>query len=115
MILVVPKKSLTALEKKSLFKKGYVVIECEKPESVRLLSPETLVDKSDLFLSALSAIANPYSSSPDGRFVNELYKRLVPPPEVKLKEVKKQPVVSEEKKTKVVDKKTVLKEPIPKF
>lgn len=108
MILVVPKKTLTALEKKSLLKKGYVVIECEKPESVRVLSPEIVVDKSDLFLSALSAIVNPYGSSSSDKFVCELHKRLVPAPATKLSEPKKTIVKKENDKT-------ILKEPIPAF
>lgn len=107
MILVVPKKALTQAEKKELLKKGYVVIECEKPESVRVLSPETIVDKSDLFLSALEAIRPTTPLNGAERFVDNLCKRLLP--EKKETTAKKSII-----KTKA-SKPTILKEPIPKF
>jgi hypothetical protein len=110
MILVVPKKSLTQADKKNLLKKGYVVVECEKPESVRLLSPETMVDKSDLFLAALSAIRAAYPTNGSEKFVDNLYKRLVPD--------KKVPVISQKRDVadkQKEEKKTILKEPIKKY
>lgn len=107
MIIVVPKKTLTAEDKKNLLKKGYVVIECEKPESVRIISPETMIDKSDLFLSALSAIVSKHPISGSEKFVAELHNRLIP--------VKPDKQQKPENKKSVVDSKTVLKEPISNF
>jgi len=109
MILVVPKKTLTALEKKNLLKNGYVVIECEKPESVRVLSPEVMVDKSDLFLSALTAIVPNTPLNSAEKFVKELHSRLVPAKPVVKKQEQR---VGTDSKAPV---KIVIKEPIKEY
>lgn len=111
MILVVPKKSLTASDKKNLLKKGYVVVECDKPETVRVLSPETMVDKSDLFLSALASIRPTTPVGGAEKFVDNLCERLLPK--------KPQPVISKQKEPEAEKKKeekpTILKEPIKQY
>lgn len=77
MIVAVPKKVLTVQQKNLLTKKGYVVIECDDPEKIRIINPENNMDTSDWFLSALAALR---SSIPVGKsevFIDNLYQRLI--------------------------------------
>lgn len=78
MILAVPKNAITPKQKELLTKKGYVVIECDNPESIRVINPEQSMDTSDWFMAALKACTCRESivSTNADKFVNELYSRL---------------------------------------
>ena len=76
MILVTQKGVLTAPQKTKLSKDGYTVIECNDPDKVRILAPESTIDANALLLAALKGL---YANTPVGKteiFVNSLYDRL---------------------------------------
>lgn len=73
-IICLPKNTLSKQQKAAITKRGHIVIECDEPEKVRVISPE--YDVNEFFMAALSACT---TSVPSGRaeiFVNELYRRL---------------------------------------
>lgn len=76
MILVIPPNLLTKSEKIGIKKKGYIIIETEEPEKIKVLNPETIIEPNDWLMAALRAlnVANPLDKCE--RFVNELYERL---------------------------------------
>lgn len=76
MIVAVPKGVLTAQSKSALTKKGYIVIECDDPDKIRVINPEQHMDTSDWFMSALFALKESSATSRQERFVNNLYERL---------------------------------------
>lgn len=76
MIISVPKKVLTPGQKTQLVKKGYVVIECDEPEKIRVLNPETNIDTNDYLMAALYALKESCPVYKQQYFVNELFKRL---------------------------------------
>lgn len=76
MIICVPPKSLTPVQKQVLQKNGAIVIETDNPESVRVINPELPVDTNDYFMSALQAIVENSSDIVAKCFVKNLYQRL---------------------------------------
>ena len=76
MIVATPKNILSAKQKELLTKKGYVVIECDDPSKIRVITPETVMDANDLFLSALKGLRSNCPTSKQEIFVEELYNRL---------------------------------------
>ncbi len=75
-IIVLPKNAITATKRKQIEKKGIVVIECDEPDKVKIISPEYVADRSDLFLSALTALDTTFPASKSEIFVHELKARL---------------------------------------
>lgn len=76
MILVVPKNTITPAQKGLITKKGFILIECDEPEKVRIITPEVNVDANDYFMSTLKALTCGNPTYKQEHFVNELYKRL---------------------------------------
>lgn len=76
MIVAIPKGTLNAKQKELLTKKGFVVIECDDPEKIRVINPESTVGVNDMVLSALKALTASHPTSRQEHFVNELYKQL---------------------------------------
>ena len=76
MIVSVPKNTLTDEQKLKLDEKGYVVIECDEPEKIRILNPEKTFDANDFFMAALEAIQKVSPTTYQEHFVNNLFKRL---------------------------------------
>lgn len=74
-IIVVPPNILTAQQKKTISAKGYLLIETDDPDKVRVISPTSSVEANDLTMAALHALAN--SSLAEHKiFVTNLYSRL---------------------------------------
>lgn len=78
-ILIIPTGTITPEDRAKANEAGYCVIECDKPESVRLLTPETGLPVNDLTLAALGAMQGPESLAARGLFAQILYRRLSPP------------------------------------
>lgn len=76
MIICVPKQTLSAQQKAAITKKGYIVIECDDPEKIRVINAEQNMDTSDWFMAALYATTTGIPVSKSEHFVAELYKRL---------------------------------------
>ena len=76
MVIAVPKNTLSAANKAALSKKGYVVIECEEPEKIRVINPEVSFETSDWFMAALESISKNSPSTYQEHFVTNLCKRL---------------------------------------
>lgn len=76
MIIAVPPKTLNADQKCKLTKKGYVVIEIEDPDKVRIVVAEQPIATNDLLMATLHALAGSSSDTNARRFTDELYKRL---------------------------------------
>jgi hypothetical protein len=76
MIIVVPKGTLSVQQKGAITKKGAMVIECDDPDKVRVINPETSIDNSDWFMASLYALTCNTPTSKSDHFINQLYKRL---------------------------------------
>lgn len=76
LLIVVPKKLLTAPQLKKLESKGHVVIECDEPEKVKYINIETPIETNDFFMSALFAMTCVNAITRQEHFVNSLYNRL---------------------------------------
>lgn len=76
MIIVVPRETLTPQQKGAITKKGLIIIECDDPDKVRILNPETTMDNSDWFMSALKSLTTSTPISRAEHFVNNLHARL---------------------------------------
>jgi len=69
-IIAVPPKTLTADQKSKLTKKGYVVIEIDDPDKVRIIVAEQPIATNDLLMSALHLVSTypiQHSSGPSLR------------------------------------------------
>lgn len=75
MIIAVKPNSLSSKDKEKLTKKGYIVIEMEDPDSLRIIEPEAPIEVHDYYMAALQAL-NLGTSSDCARFVSNLYERL---------------------------------------
>lgn len=76
MIVVVPKNTVTEEERLIMIEKGYVVLQVDNPEHVRIINPESPVDSNSMVMAALKALSNTMTDSASKEFVQELYKRL---------------------------------------
>lgn len=76
MIIVVPNNTLTDSQKDKLAEKNYVVLECDDPDKIRVINPESLFEVNDFFMAALNALTVGTATSKTEYFVNNLYKRL---------------------------------------
>lgn len=76
MIVAAPPNTITAKQKELLNKKGYVVIECEDPDKIRVIIPQVPVEANDYYMAALYALKQNDSSSANAYFIKELYRRL---------------------------------------
>lgn len=76
MIVAIPPKTLSNAQKAALAKKGYVVIEIDDPEKIRVISAEAPVQTNDYFMAGLKALATTAYDSPKAEFIKELYNRL---------------------------------------
>ena len=111
MILCVPPNSLTSSQKGTLTKKGYIVIETDNPDKVRVIAPEKVVATDDYYMAALHSLCVKCPVNQQQEFVNELYKRLKSKEVVEAEEIKtdvKQPSDANPPET-------VLKEPIKAY
>lgn len=75
MIIAVPPKTLNADQKGKLAKKGYVVIEIDDPEKVKVINIESPIATNDMMMAMLHALANTISEE-SRTFVRELNRRL---------------------------------------
>ncbi len=76
MIVAVPKQILSVKQKNLLTKKGYVVIECDEPEKIRIINPEVTIDTNAFMMAALKGCTVNMAVGKTEIFVNELYERL---------------------------------------
>lgn len=76
MIIAVPPKTLSAKDKERLTKKGYVVIEIDDPDKVRVINTELPIEAHDYYMAALHAMATHNDDFINRSFVKELYRRL---------------------------------------
>lgn len=76
MIVAVPKNTLTPQQKSAMTKRGMIVIECDDPDKIRVISPETSFEANDHVMSALYALTTTNPTYRTEMFVNELYRRL---------------------------------------
>lgn len=86
MIVVVPPQSLSPENKDKLVEKGYVIIETDDPERVRVINPETVIATSDTMMAMLHAL-NGSGMDVCQTFVRDLYKRLKAAEVAKIKPV----------------------------
>jgi hypothetical protein len=75
MIIAVKPNSVTPKDKEKLTKKGYVVIEMDDPDSIRIIEPEVPIEVYDYFMAALKALDDA-SNLDCAHFVQNLYDRL---------------------------------------
>lgn len=73
-IIIAPKNAVTPDVRKQIEKKGYILIETDEPEKVKMLAASNFTDTNDLLLSALEAMEA--SSTAQSRFASVLFKRL---------------------------------------
>lgn len=76
MILAVPKNILSNSKKAEIKKKGYVIIECDDPDKIRIINTEVVIDTNDYFIAALYGLTTSIPVNKTEHFVNNLYKRL---------------------------------------
>ena len=80
-VIVVPLGVLDEKHLGELENNGYIVIICDEPEKVKILSPEA-IETSDAFLAALAGLTQTFdiggtiNAKPAYEFVKELYKML---------------------------------------
>jgi len=75
-ILVTPVKALNISQKTKLERAGYIVIESDEPDKIKIVPRETNFETTDLLMAALFGLT---TKTPVGRqehFVNNLYERL---------------------------------------
>lgn len=76
MIVVTQKGTLTPKNRELLNEKGYIVIECDNPDKVKIINPEMRLETNDLLMSALHAMRSSNPTCKQEYFVNDLYNRL---------------------------------------
>lgn len=76
-IIVTKPKSISVKDKKLMQKNGFIVIEAENPQDVKVISEVEILDTSDLLMSALFSITQGNQSlSYQSYFAGELIKRI---------------------------------------
>jgi len=76
-LLVLPKDACSNESLAELKAAGYIVIRTDSPEKVQLVTPEMVVDHSDMMMSAMKALSQPMATGQRGVFIEELYRRML--------------------------------------
>ena len=71
-LLVFKKGSVSRYDKAQARKAGFVVLESDNPENVRLLEPSQQIQSSDLFWAAIKAIDDSLDSTSNRYFVENV-------------------------------------------
>lgn len=75
-IIIVPKNSLSREMKSKINKNGHLIIECDDPDKVRVISPEVSIVSNEFFMAALGALVSDHPTNRHEKFINNLYTRL---------------------------------------
>jgi len=75
-ILILPSGSITAEEKKAAQDGGYVVIVCDEPEKVKLITPLSTLDGLDILNAAIIGLNKELAHNGKSAFVAELAKNI---------------------------------------